>query len=101
MRWHLNNNRKCILIVPTTSLVEQMYADFEDYSLHNGFDVKNHCQKLYAGFPKEFSKDVLITTWQSIYKLERTFFKDFNVVIGDGVDQIQPCIKKEFFIHII
>ena len=32
MRWHINNKRKIVLIVPTTSLVEQMYADFEDYS---------------------------------------------------------------------
>ena len=36
MRWHLDNNRKCIIIVPTTSLVEQLYADFEDYSTANG-----------------------------------------------------------------
>ena len=26
---------------------------------------------------------VTITTWQSIYKLKRPFFKDFEVVIGD------------------
>lgn len=83
MRWHINEGRKCILIVPTTSLVEQMYADFEDYSSENGFVVKNHCQKLYSGFPKEFTKDVLITTWQSIYLQPKAWFRQFNVMFGD------------------
>ncbi len=89
MRWHLNNKRKCVLIVPTTSLVEQMYADFEDYSTANGFDVNNHCQKLYSGFPKEFTKDVLITTWQSIYLQPKGWFKQFDVIFGDEAHQFK------------
>ena len=83
MRWHINEGRKCILIVPTTSLVEQMYADFEDYSSANGFEVKDHCQKLYSGFSKDFTKNVLITTWQSIYLQPKSWFKQFNVMFGD------------------
>ena len=83
MRYYLNEGLKCILIVPTTSLVEQMYADFEDYSSANGFDVSNHCQKLYSGFPKQFTKDVLITTWQSIYLQPKSWFKQFDVMFGD------------------
>ena len=47
--------------VPTTSLVEQLYADFEDYSCVNKWKVGKHCQKLYSGFPKDFTKDVLPT----------------------------------------
>lgn len=83
MRWHLDQGRKCILIVPTTSLVEQMYSDFEDYSSFNQWQVSYHCQKLYSGFSKEFTKDVLITTWQSIYLQPRAWFKQFNVMFGD------------------
>ena len=26
---------------------------------------------------------VTITTWQSVYKLDRSFFEEYNVVIGD------------------
>lgn len=89
MRWHVEQNRKCVLIVPTTSLVEQMYSDFEDYSSENGWSVKNHCQKLYAGFPKEFTKDVLITTWQSIYLQPRAWFKQFQVIFGDEAHQFK------------
>ena len=29
------------------------------------------------------TNEVTITTWQSVYKLESTFFEDYNVVIGD------------------
>jgi superfamily II DNA or RNA helicase len=83
MRWHIMAGRKCILVVPTTSLVEQMYSDFEDYSSVNNWQVKYHCQKLYSGFTKDFTHDVLITTWQSIYLQPKSWFKQFNVIFGD------------------
>lgn len=89
MRYHLEQGRKCILIVPTTSLVEQMYSDFEDYSSQNGFKVRHHCQKLYSGFPKEFDSDVLITTWQSIYKQPASWFNQFDVCFGDEAHQFK------------
>jgi len=89
MRYHLEQGRKCILIVPTTSLVEQMYSDFEDYSSENGFKVRHHCQKLYSGFPKEFDSDVLITTWQSIYKQPTSWFNQFDVCFGDEAHQFK------------
>jgi len=89
IRWHINNGRRCMIVVPTTSLVEQLYSDFQDYSSHNGFDVQGHCQKLYSGFTREFTKDVLITTWQSIYKQPKGWFEQFNVVIGDEAHQFK------------
>jgi superfamily II DNA or RNA helicase len=89
MRWHIAKGRKCILVVPTTSLVEQMYTDFEDYSSSNGWDVSEHCQKLYSGFTKEFTKDVMITTWQSIYLQPRKWFEQFDVVFGDEAHQFK------------
>lgn len=88
-RWHMERQRKVLVVVPTTSLVEQMYSDFEDYSSHNGFEVYNHCQKLYSGFPKEFEKDILFTTWQSIYKQPKMWFDQFDVVIGDEAHQFK------------
>lgn len=88
-RWHLENNKKCIVVVPTTSLVEQMYSDFADYSSENGWDVSEHCQKLYSGFTKEFTSDVLFTTWQSIYLQPKAWFDQFNVVIGDEAHQFK------------
>ena len=89
LRWHLQHNRKCIIIVPTTSLVEQLYADFEDYSSANGWKTGVYCQKLYSGFTKDFTKDVLITTWQSVYLQPKSWFKNFEVIFGDEAHQFK------------
>ena len=72
-------NYKCLLIVPTTSLVEQMYTDFESY----GWNVKKNCHRLYSGYSNQTDKKVLISTWQSLYKLPITYFEQFGVVFGD------------------
>ena len=89
MRWHLERGRKVILVVPTTSLVEQMYSDFQDYSSNNKWPVGDHCQKLYSGFTKVFERDVLITTWQSIYKQPKPWFEQFDVIVGDEAHQFK------------
>jgi superfamily II DNA or RNA helicase len=83
LRYHLEHKRSCIVIVPTTSLVEQLYSNFEDYSFKNGWKAEEHCQKLYSGFSKEINSPVLLTTWQSIYKMPESWFKQFDVVFGD------------------
>lgn len=84
IRWHLNANRKILLIVPNTSLVEQMYSDFLDYSSINGFSIDNNMQKLYSGFTKDFTKNVLISTWQSLITIKtKSFFNQFDCVIVD------------------
>ena len=79
VRYYAEKNKKILLVVPTTSLVEQMFKDFKDY----GWDAENYCHKIYAGKEKTNENPVTITTWQSIYKLKRPFFKDFEVIIGD------------------
>ena len=78
-RYHVEHNRKILIVVPTTSLVEQMYKDFEDY----GWEAEKYCHKIYSGKEKTNEFPVTITTWQSIYKLKKPFFKDFEVAIGD------------------
>jgi superfamily II DNA or RNA helicase len=89
LRYHVANKRKCIIIVPTTSLVEQLYADFQDYSSANGWDVDRHCQKLYSGFTKELHSNVLITTWQSVYLQPKSWFAQFDVIFGDEAHQFK------------
>jgi len=88
-RWLLDQGQKCIVMVPTTSLVEQMYSDFVDYSTFNEWDVPNHCQKLYSGFPKEVDSDILFTTWQSAYTMPKPWFQQFNCIIGDEAHQFK------------
>ena len=72
-------NNRILLIVPTTSLVEQMYTDFESY----GWNVKKYCHRLYSGYSNQTDKKVLISTWQSLYKLPKEYFEQFGCVFGD------------------
>ena len=85
VRYFVEKGKNTLIIVPTTSLVEQMYKDFADY----GWDVGSFCHKIYAGKERETDSQVIITTWQSIYKLPRKYFERFSVVVGDEAHQFK------------
>jgi superfamily II DNA or RNA helicase len=85
VRYYVEKGENTLIVVPTTSLVEQMYKDFADY----GWDVGSFCHKIYAGKERETDSQVIITTWQSIYKLPRKYFERFSVVIGDEAHQFK------------
>ena len=85
VRYFVEKKKSTLIVVPTTSLVEQMYKDFEDY----GWDVGSYCHKIYAGRERETDSQVIITTWQSIYKLPRKYFNRFEVVVGDEAHQFK------------
>ena len=73
----INNN--ILIIVPTTSLVEQLYKDFKDY----GYDVETNVSRKYHGYDIDKDKRIVISTWQSLYKMPKQFFEDYGAVIGD------------------
>tara|TARA_B100000683_G_scaffold8938_1_gene9677 strand:- start:413 stop:1879 length:1467 start_codon:yes stop_codon:yes gene_type:complete len=85
VRYFVEKEKNTLIVVPTTSLVEQMYKDFADY----GWDVGSWCHKIYAGKERETDSQVIITTWQSIYKLPRKYFERFSVVVGDEAHQFK------------
>ena len=70
---------KTLILVPTTSLVSQMYNDFREY----GWDVANNCHTVFAGRDKGSELPVIISTWQSIYKMQQKYFEQYKLVIGD------------------
>jgi superfamily II DNA or RNA helicase len=81
---HIDMNKRVLIVVPTTSLVTQLYNDFDDYSSESDWNVEDHCHKVFAGREKLVKKKrVIISTWQSIYKLPRSYFGEFSVVVGD------------------
>jgi len=82
VRWHLLKERSILIIVPTVSLVEQLYKDFQDYGWH-AKDV----YKIMGGVEKYTDESVVISTWQSIYKEPKRFFERFDVIIGDEAHQ--------------
>ena len=79
VRYYVDKHQKILLVVPTTSLVEQMYKDFLEY----GWDAESYCHRIYSGKEKTNEYPVTITTWQSVYKLPRSFFEEYNAIIGD------------------
>ena len=83
LRWHEQFGRKQLIIVPTTSLVEQLYSDFQDYSSINGWKASYNCYRIYGTVDKNSDMPITISTWQSLYKLPKQYFKDYKVVYGD------------------
>jgi len=70
---------KILIIVPTTSLVEQLFKDFIDY----GYNSERNVHRIYQGHEKETNKRVIISTWQSVYNLPKKWFNQFGMIIGD------------------
>ena len=79
VRYYAATAKKILIIVPTTSLVEQMVDDFISY----GWNADAHVHKIYGGKDKNTDKPVIISTWQSIYKFPKRYFDDIDCVIGD------------------
>ena len=78
-QWHIAQGRRVVIIVPTTSLVHQMASDFVEYNNDKPMDI----HKIMAGAEKDIENKIVITTWQSIYKLKKTWFDSYDVVVGD------------------
>ena len=79
-RYYTEKGLSTLIVVPTTSLVEQMYKDFSSY----GWKSEDYCHMIYSGKEKyDINHPVVITTWQSIYKEPLNWFNRFRVVIGD------------------
>jgi superfamily II DNA or RNA helicase len=87
LRWYLQTHnawKKILIVVPTTSLVEQMYSDFADYSAKDDtWDIEDNVHRIYQGHQKNTSKGIVITTWQSIFKMPSKWFEDYGMIVGD------------------
>ena len=79
LRLKEKKQNKILIIVPTTSLVEQLFKDFKDY----GYNSVRNVHRIYQGHDKETNKRVVISTWQSVYNMPKKWFKQFGMVIGD------------------
>ena len=70
--------KRTLIVVPSKGLVEQMTKDFLDY----GWDEEN-VHKIYQGHSLDTEAPVTVSTWQSIYGLEKKWFRQFDCIIGD------------------
>lgn len=85
--YHRQQNKKILIVVPTVSLVMQLYSDFKDYASEIEWDVAQYCHKIYSGEEKDSAKPIIISTWQSLQRQKSSYFKKFDVVIVDEVHQ--------------
>ena len=91
IRYYLDMyDQNVLLCVPRIALVHQMFSDFEDYSEFDPFDVGASCHKIYGGQEKTgYAQRVTITTWQSIFKQPKDWFKQFGMVLGDEAHEFK------------
>lgn len=71
-------NKKTLVIVPSISLVDQMYQDFISYGAN-----PDHIAKVYAGQDKTPDSPIVVSTWQSLYGRDPSIFEHYEVFVGD------------------
>ena len=71
--------KRTLIVVPVTNLVEQMTRDFKEY----GWNVEENVHKIYQGHSLNTKAPVTISTWQSVYAMEKSYFRQFDAIIGD------------------
>lgn len=70
-------NLKTLIIVPTINLCTQTKKFFEEYGHEEDIHV------IYGGQSKSSDAQITITTWQSIFKMPKSWFNQFEVIFGD------------------
>jgi len=109
IRWFMRKsekeNFKILLLVPTTSLVEQMHNDFVEYAENDPSFSEKELHKIYQGKEKLSDSPVFISTWQSLYKNNPQYFQQFDMIIGDEAHQakanslskiISACVNAKY-----
>ncbi len=76
-------NQRTLIIVPTIGLTSQMRGDFDDYFAHTGWNASDNCHLITAGVDKNIDKPIVISTFQSIYKLSSDWFNQFGAILLD------------------
>lgn len=85
-RYCVDNNIPLLITVPSTTLVEQLYSDFESYVLDD-HKVSDYVTTLYSGKEKYTDHLVVISTWQSCINMEKEWFSRFGFYICDEAHQ--------------
>ena len=92
---HKRAKTKLCIIVPSKVLVKQMYDDFADYSKNDSWNVEDYCARISGDFIKDFDKEVIITTYQSLIKCDEDMFKLFEGVILDECQGAQSFTNEK------
>ena len=79
-------NPRILIIVPNVLLVKQLYNDYINYSVNNGYEVEKNLHKSCEGISPITDKPITIATWQTLNNIkDKSFFQKFDCVICDEV----------------
>ena len=78
-RFHAEQGRRVLIVVPTISLVTQMATDFVEYNKNRPLNI----HKIMGGVEKNIDAEYTITTWQSVFKEKKDWFSKFDMVVID------------------
>lgn len=69
-----------LVIVPNISLVAQLIQDWKEYGWA---DVESSVAAITKGQNRDTEKPVVVSTWQSIFRLPQEWFERYTSVLGD------------------
>lgn len=78
-RYLVDKGHKVLMIVPKISLVEQMYGDFQEY----GLNVDKEVHRIYSGKNYFTTKNIIITTFQSLKNIKDKTLKGITTILVD------------------
>lgn len=89
--------KRILIVVPSKMLVEQLYADFENYSTYPGSNWKAEvfCQKVSGNYSKFIEKPIVITTWQSLKTLHKSTILDAGAIFIDECHTVRGPVLAE------
>lgn len=78
------SDKKFLIIVPTTGLVGQLATDFNEYG------YKEYVYQIQGGVEKDnITQRLTVSTWQSIKEMPRSWFDQFDAIMGDECHTFQ------------
>lgn len=86
--------RQVFIIVPSKSLVEQLYDDFDNYATFEGSQWQAHrfVQKVSGDYEKLINKDIVITTWQSLRAFDNDTIANAGAIFVDEAHTVKGPI---------
>lgn len=78
-----NLTDRVLIIFPTTALIRQMKNDFLEYSVNDETFDDSWIHEIFSGKDKNTKHKIVLSTYQSLDKVQTQFYDTFNCVICD------------------
>lgn len=86
-------SKKILMIVPTVDLVVQSSEDFYEYNSES-LNMKLQIQQIFAGSVIRDGANIVVGTYQSLVKKDKSYFEAFDCVIVDETHKAKSASIK-------